>query len=49
MMQNQLTHLEDDREEFRVTTQKKEKEVEQGKEAEAAALQLVGEVPSEGE
>ena len=49
MMQNQLTHLEDDREEFRVTTQKKEKEkeVEQGKEAEAAALQLVGEVPSE--
>ena len=36
-MQNQLSHLEDDREEFRVTAQKKEKEVEQGKEAEAAA------------
>ena len=49
MMQNQLSHLEDDREEFRVTAQKKEKEVEQGKEAEAAAAaaaaqkqQLVG-------
>ena len=53
MMQNQLTHLEDDREEFRVSAQKKEKEVEQGKEAEAAALavaqkqQLVGEVSTE--
>merc|ERR1719500_2420451 len=38
MMQNQLTHLEDDRTEFLVTAQKKEKEVEQGKEAEAAAV-----------